>query len=221
MQFKASSTPAEIEELLGLIARTPEKISSVTMSIVGENLYDSQMPNGVPGKWTHVWDMALGTQEEMKAYGPHPYHMEILVPFFVPENPKCIIANQHHVWFETTVKSTMNRDTRPRKQALTYQFRENITPQQIERFDAMMLDMPKAMPLIRNWCLGTGIQTGRQRPFDRMWEWEFMTDEDFQIYLDHKTHVDVVPFFMDDDPACLIANRTNGQIQLDSSLITY
>jgi len=217
-RVKEHATTQQVAELEGLVRETPKKIPCVTSTHLGRNLYDSSMPDGWGKKWTHVWDFSMDDRKNIPQYRDSEYHMNVLMPVFSPTSPTRLVEKLTVVYFEPKVFSAKNRDKKPFKQQLIYQIKPDAAKEQIERFDRMMLDMPKAMPLIRNWCLGTPFGATEQHPWTRVWEWEFLTQKDFQTYLDHKTHMDVVPFF---DPASLVAQRTNAQYQPEGSVITY
>lgn len=220
IKMKDGLTPQQVQRFEELVGRTPKEIPCVTNSFMGKNLYESNMPQGWKGPWTYVWDFTLGRREDMKVYADHPYHMKTLVPMFVPNNPGCVVERVTFVHFEPKVYSSRNREARPHKQCLIYQIAPEATEAQVKEFDRMMLEMPKAMPLIRNWCLGTAMEVSQRNPWTRIWEWEFMTQGDFQTYLDHKTHMDVVPLFQD-PKVKLVATLTNAQVRLERSVITY
>ncbi len=205
----------------GRVRETPERMPFLTVCSFGRNVYESNMPDGLPGPWTYVWDTAVDGMDGVASYREHSYLIDVLAPLFVPQHPGSLVQHVTFVYFEPQIFHCENRETRPRKQQLIYQFREDITPEQIERFDSMMLEMPKNIPQMRNFCLGTAILRSGLNPWHRVWEWEFMTDEDFGYYIDHEAHMDVVPFFSQESADCLVRRGTNAQYQLDESLMRY
>ena len=221
IKLKDGVTPKETERFEDLMRQTPKQIPCVTWSTFGKNLYDSQMPPGIKGPWSYVWDFAIDQEKNIQTYNKHPYHVDVLIPVFRSTSPTALVENLTFIYFEPKVFSSKNREAQPSKQQLAYAFREGITQKQIADFDRMMLEMPKNIPQMRNFCLGTGIRPAEISPWNRVWEWEFMTQEDFQYYLDHKAHMDVVPLFNGADSERLVSKLTNAQYRLDRSIITY
>ena len=224
VKMKDSVTQEQTARFEDCVHRSLEEIPVLTRSSFGRNTYDSNMPDGKPGPWTYVWDTAVEKREDLEVYRHHPYHEEVLVPMFSPASPEAMVEHLTFVHFEPEVFKCDNRETRPRKQQLAYQFRDNITPEQVKYFDDMMLEMPRSMTQMRNFCPGTAIlrdDYGPNSPWHRIWEWEFMTDQDFDYYIDHKTHIDVLPFFDTVDPGGFVQRLTNAQYQLGNTLMTY
>ncbi len=194
-KVKDAATPQQVAHLEQLVRDTPKHIDGIVRVSLGRDMSPRKL-------WSHVWDMDCRGPEAVKAYGPHPYHMETLMPVFSPRSLTAVVEKLDFVYYQPV--SAGARQTGPKpllRRVMFFQMRPAATPAGTQALEALMLELPKKVPAIANWALNRATTDRTPGVWTHGWELEFAGQAGLDVYSKDRFHLDVVaPYFRPDSP---------------------
>ncbi len=77
----------KVEELEAKMAAFQSEVPAIKNWVVGKASGHDQ-----PSPWTHIMETEFDDLDGLETYGKHPYHLDVVAPFFRPDSPACIVA---------------------------------------------------------------------------------------------------------------------------------
>ncbi len=216
MMFKirddvSAQETARLEEL---VRRTPGEIEGVTRGSLGRNL-DPRKP------YTHVWDMDLTGPDAVQAYGPHPYHVDTLIPFFSPKSPTGMVESLDYAYYSPLATGSRPIGSQSLiRRVMFFQVSGEASDEQVAEVEERMLELPKRIPAIVNWSLNRTTDDRMPNPWTHVFELEFADTAGLEVYSKDAFHLDVVaPYFRPDSPTRAVDRISIGWYQADAPFI--
>jgi len=216
MFFKTrdAATPGQVARLEQLVRATPQHIAGITRVSLGRDLDPRQL-------YTHVWDMDCKGPEVVQAYGPHPYHMETLMPVFSPRSPTGVVEKLDYAYYKPVASGARPiKDQGFIRRVMFFQMRSSATPEQVKTIEELLLELPKKVPAIGNWALNKTTGDRMPNPWTHVWELEFADLPGLDVYSKDRFHLDVVaPYFRPDSPKRVVEQINIAWYQAEAPLI--
>jgi hypothetical protein len=83
----------KVEELEAKLAAFQSEVPAIKNLIVGKASGHDQ-----PSPWTHIMEIEFDDLDGLEAYNKHPYHLDVVGPFFRPDSPACIVSGYIAAW---------------------------------------------------------------------------------------------------------------------------
>ncbi|MEE9285242.1 MAG: Dabb family protein [Dehalococcoidia bacterium] len=204
----------EAARLEGLIGRTPAEIQGVTRGSLGRNLDPRNL-------YSHVWDMDLAGPEAVQAYGPHPYHVDTLIPFFSPKSPTGIVEKLDYAYYTSIATGARPIGAQGLiRRVMLFQVSSAATKQQVSEVEERMMELPKRVSTIVNWALNRTTDDRMPNPWTHVFELEFADKAGLDVYSKDSFHLDVVaPYFRPDSATRVVDAISIGWYQAEAPFI--
>lgn len=88
---------SKVEELERQLTTMPEKIPDIAWWSLGHNIC-SMRPGQVP--YTHIWETRYEDVGALQRYTTHPFHTDVVHPFFDSASEKCIVEDLVMVYYD-------------------------------------------------------------------------------------------------------------------------
>ena len=96
-KVKEDARDEQIETLERDLLRMPEEIPALRWHRLGHNLC-SMRPGQVP--YTHIWETGYDDVQGLQAYTTHPFHTDVVHPYFDSASPSCVVEQLVMVYYE-------------------------------------------------------------------------------------------------------------------------
>ena len=214
LKFREGVDQRRIAAFEDALARTPEHVPGVVGVWFGVNV--------IP-RWpeqAYIIEMQFKSRKDAEAFPRSEYYRERLARFF---NAEAGIAE----WIESVYYEPM-RLVVPQpeirqclKRSLIVGVEEGTAPEEVERFERQIMEMPAHIPAIRNWAFGRVDQGLEPTRWTHVWEFEMQDAKGFQAYMESPFHWGVVDRWFDPEwtGRILVPQYLHGYFQTASSVL--
>ena len=203
LRLREGAKEERVAEFQRVLADAPQHMPMVQTGWVGKNIISRRYPG-----WNLTWDTVFEDGDVVDAYMEHPYHREVIGPFFNRESPDGVIETWESVYFEPR-RLVMNqpgiRDCI--KRSLVIRVKDGTRPEHTDALENILAEMPRHIPSIINWGINRSVSIP-QTPWTLVWEQEFQDLEGYRAYGAHPIHWGPVDTWFDHERPTHIVDTT-------------
>ena len=217
LKLREGADPKRVAALEKAMAEAPKQMPMVLHGHLGKNITSRRYPG-----WHYTWDTLFPGLESVQPYMDHPYHRQVLAPFFTGGPQEKVLDAWDSIYFEPRTVGVREPGIKSCiKRSLIIAVGEGTPKKDVDAFERMLGDMVKYIPEIINWGLNRTSQV-RPTPYTFTWEQEFRDLDGYRAYGAHPYHWGPLDDWFDHErPEYIVAKTTQVFYPAESTVLGW